>query len=144
MKFVISAGGNLVYSAPTSAGKTIIAELLILKRVVERKRKAIFIVPFVSVAREKTQYLQVTEFLRLFDVLIDLLSCLLGIKVICLYCFAQRLWHEAGVRVEGLMGSQNANFSKLDVAVCTIEKANGLVNRLLEEGLLHKLGRCLS
>ena len=38
------------------------------------------------------------------------------------------------------MGSQSANFSKLDVAVCTIEKANGLVNRLLEESSLHKLG----
>ena len=38
------------------------------------------------------------------------------------------------------MGSQNANFNKLDVAVCTIEKANGLVNRLLEEGSLNTLG----
>ncbi|KAK2169547.1 hypothetical protein LSH36_9g16021 [Paralvinella palmiformis] len=40
------------------------------------------------------------------------------------------------------MGSQNATggFSSLDVAICTIEKANGLINRLLEEGKMDMLG----
>ncbi|XP_062868243.1 DNA polymerase theta, partial [Trichomycterus rosablanca] len=104
-------GKNLVYSAPTSAGKTLVSELLILKRVLETRRKAIFILPFVSVAREKMFYLQ-------------------------------NVFQEAGVRVEGYMGSTSAagGFSSLDVAVCTIEKANGLINRLIEEDKMDLLG----
>ena len=42
------------------------------------------------------------------------------------------------------MGTQSATggFSSLDVAICTIEKANGLINRLLEEGKIDMLGTC--
>ena len=49
--------------------------------------------------------------------------------------FFQRLYQEAGVRVEGYMGSHAppGGFVSVDIAVCTIEKANSLLNRLLEE-----------
>lgn len=53
------SGKNLVYSAPTSGGKTLVAELLMIKRVLETKRKGIMILPFVSLAREKMNSLQV-------------------------------------------------------------------------------------
>ena len=53
------------------------------------------------------------------------------------------MFEEAGVRVEGYMGSTSAagGFASLDVAVCTIEKANSLVNRLIEEDSLDLLGK---
>ncbi|XP_063486212.1 DNA polymerase theta isoform X4 [Symphalangus syndactylus] len=104
-------GKNLVYSAPTSAGKTLVAELLTLKRVLEMRKKALFILPFVSVAKEKKYYLQ-------------------------------SLFQEVGIRVDGYMGSTSPSrhFSSLDIAVCTIERANGLINRLIEENKMDLLG----
>ncbi|XP_052014320.1 DNA polymerase theta isoform X2 [Apodemus sylvaticus] len=104
-------GKNLVYSAPTSAGKTLVAELLILKRVLETRKKALFILPFVSVAKEKKYYLQ-------------------------------SLFQEVGLKVDGYMGSTSptGRFSSLDIAVCTIERANGLINRIIEENKMDLLG----
>ena len=106
----VLAGANLVYSAPTSAGKTLVAELLMMKRVFETQKKALLILPFVSLAREKMFHLQ-------------------------------SVLRDAGIRVEGFMGSQSpaGGLKTTDIAVATIEKANSLVNRLLEEGKLDNL-----
>ena len=102
---------NLVYSAPTSAGKTLVAEIIVIKTVTERRKKVIFILPFVSVVREKMYYFQ------------DLLT-------------------DSGLRVEGFMGgcSPPGGFAATDVAIATIEKANSLLNQLMEEGTLSNLG----
>ncbi|XP_034194144.2 DNA polymerase theta isoform X1 [Osmia lignaria lignaria] len=108
---VIEEQCNLVYSAPTSAGKTLVAEILMIKTILERHKKAIFILPFVSVVREKMYYFQ------------DLLS-------------------DSGIRVQGFMGgiAPPGGFSATHVAIATIEKANSLINRLMEENEIVNLG----
>ena len=107
----VLSGGNLVYSAPTSAGKTLVAELLALKCVLEAKKKVIIILPFVSVAHEKVNYLR-------------------------------SVFEPQGVRVGGFMGNQSpaGGFTAVDIAICTIEKANSLFNRMLEERTTSSLG----
>ena len=104
-------GKNLIFSAPTSAGKTFIAELLALKCVLETRKKVVIILPFVSIAHEKANYLQ-------------------------------SIFEPNGVKVGGFMGgySPAGGFAAIDIAICTIEKANSLVNRLLEEGKLSEIG----
>lgn len=108
---VLFEHANLVYSAPTSAGKTLVSEILLLKTVLERNKKVLLILPFISVVREKMFYLQ------------DLLT-------------------PAGYRVEGFFGGYTppGGFESIHVAICTIEKANSIVNKLLEQGKLDEIG----
>ncbi|XP_063716412.1 DNA polymerase theta-like [Symsagittifera roscoffensis] len=104
-------GKNLVFSAPTSAGKTLVAELVMIKRILDNNRRCIFILPFVSVVREKVYYMK-------------------------------KLFKRLGIRVEGFMGGEqpNGGLAVCDIAICTIEKANSLVNRLIADNSLASLG----
>ena len=49
---------------------------------------------------------------------------------------------DVGIRVESFAGSSSppGGLKNVDLAICTIEKANGLINRMIEEGSLHQLG----
>lgn len=47
---------NFIYTAPTSGGKTMVAELLAITRLKEKFGRIIYIVPYVSLVTEKTSY----------------------------------------------------------------------------------------
>ena len=95
---------NLVYSAPTSAGKTMVADIVLFKTLLERRKKAIIILPFVSISVEKVQSLK-------------------------------QVFRRLGLRIDSFAGQTNprGGLQRVDAAVCTIEKANNMVNRLIEE-----------
>ncbi|XP_025417440.1 DNA polymerase theta-like isoform X2 [Sipha flava] len=104
-------GRNLVYSAPTSAGKTIVAEILTMQTILERDKKVLIILPFVSVVREKMLYFQ-------------------------------ELFEGTNKRIAGFMGSYTptGGLRSINVAIATIEKANGIINRLMEDDGLQDIG----
>ncbi|KAL2318229.1 hypothetical protein Fmac_032105 [Flemingia macrophylla] len=102
---------NLVYCASTSAGKSFVAEILMLRRVIVTGKMALLVLPYVSICAEKAEHLE-------------------------------RLLEPLGKHVRSYYGNQGGATLPKDtsVAVCTIEKANSLINRLLEEGRLSEMG----
>ena len=49
---------NLLYTATTGSGKSLIAELVLLKTVICFKKKAIFVLPYVSLVMEKEAHMK--------------------------------------------------------------------------------------
>ncbi|XP_058200647.1 helicase and polymerase-containing protein TEBICHI isoform X1 [Rhododendron vialii] len=102
---------NLVYCASTSAGKSFVAEILMLRRVLSTGKMALLVLPYVSICAEKAEHLEA-------------------------------LLEPLGKHVRSYYGNQGGGTLPKDtsVSVCTIEKANSLINRLLEEGRLSEVG----
>ncbi|KAK4757829.1 hypothetical protein SAY87_019130 [Trapa incisa] len=102
---------NLVYCASTSAGKSFVAEILMLRRLLMTGKMAILVLPYVSICTEKAEHLEA-------------------------------ILEPLGKHVRSYYGYQGGGTLPKDtsVAVCTIEKANSLINRLLEEGRLSEIG----
>jgi DNA polymerase theta len=48
---------NLVYFAPTSGGKSIVSEILMLRAILGFKKRAMYILPYISIVSEKCQVL---------------------------------------------------------------------------------------
>ena len=49
-------GRNVVYCAPTSGGKSLVAEILALRRIHSTNKPAMLVLPFVSLCDEKAQH----------------------------------------------------------------------------------------
>ena len=108
---------NLVYSAPTGGGKSLVADVLMLKRVIEEPpSKAILVLPYVALVQEKLKWLRrvVDGVPKQFET-----PSQTGSQV--------PRWsklHSTAVRVVGCFGGSKAtaSWSDFDIAVCTIEK----------------------
>ena len=56
---VLTGERNLVYSAPTGGGKSLVADVLMLKRIIENPtKKAILVLPYVALVQEKLSWLR--------------------------------------------------------------------------------------
>jgi superfamily II helicase len=88
-------GRNLVFSAPTSGGKTMVSEILMLRRLGQLRGTILFVVPYVALVEEKSEYFR--------NMWIDMGICV-------------KAFHggESGTDLT----------PETDVAVCTIERAN--------------------
>jgi len=108
---------NLVYSAPTGGGKSLVADVLMLKQVLaDRTAKAILVLPYVALVQEKVGWLR---------------RAVQGIPRTELDAGEQErgnLWSRRPdwntVRVVGFFGGGKvrATWGDFDIAVCTIEK----------------------
>lgn len=123
---------NLVYSAPTGGGKSLVADVLMLKRVLEEKNaKVLLVLPYVALVQEKVRWLRniVQGVMKPKDDIDD----------------EKRIWRrradEDTIRVIGFFGGSKIKptWSDFDIGVCTIEKANALVNTAIDDCTIKQL-----
>jgi helicase len=89
---------NVVLSIPTASGKSLIAYIAIVNRLIEKRGKALYVVPLKALAREKYEELKAFE--------------KLGLKI--------------GIST-GDLDDSDPRLARFDIIVCTSEKADSLL-----------------
>jgi DNA polymerase theta len=120
----VQRGGNIVYSAPTSGGKTLVAEILMIRNLIKnpgRNKKVLFIMPYKSLVREKAESLKILVKAGRGGGQQGRPSPLLYVA-----------------RVVG--GHTPTDLYRANIICCTPEKANHLIDQLFHAGTIHELG----
>ncbi|KAL4925183.1 DEAD/DEAH box helicase [Aspergillus undulatus] len=127
---------HLIYTAPTGGGKSLVADVLMLKRIIENPtRKAILVLPYVALVQEKLKWLR--------RIVQDVEKQIID-DADSQHDPVHNRWRklQKSIRVSGFFGGSKttASWADTDIAVCTIEKANSLINTSIEECSIGDLG----
>ncbi|KAM5432937.1 putative DNA-directed DNA polymerase [Microsporum canis] len=129
----LSGEKNLVYSAPTGGGKSLVADVLMLKRILNcPDKKAILVLPYVALVQEKLKWLRrVVEGIPRCTLDDDIANSTDDSSR------SSRFKAEVNsIRVTGFFGGSKARTTWSDTDIA----ANSLVNTAIEECTIDKLG----